>query len=152
MEAAYNFLTGPSLIICFIAFILVSYILLGLLTWSYIKPLKYIGIPALITGVITLSLKGAVSLTVNYIAKEELELFKPFLDECGNLFVIFALIFIISGIILITLYALINYFQNKHIKDGKSKREEQPEVVKPKTEEASLKQSKNKVKKEKNLL
>lgn len=31
-------------------FVLVSYIIVGLLTWSFIKPLKYLGIPTICVG------------------------------------------------------------------------------------------------------
>ena len=119
MEVAYNFLTGPGLILSFIGFILLSYIILGLLTWSFVRPLKYLGITSIITGFITLTLKGGVYLTVNYFAKDDLELFKPFLDECGNLFAILGIIFIVCGIILVVIHKIVEHFSQKKLENKK---------------------------------
>ncbi len=156
MEAAYNFLTGPNLILCFIAFMLASYILLGLLTWSFVRPLKYIGVTSIITGIITLSLKGGVYLTVNYFARDELELFKPFLDECGNLFAIIGTIFIASGIILIVIHKIIDYFYQKNMKEKTKTTETKKAETKTQEErteknENVIEKKTNKVKKEENL-
>ena len=45
---------GKTFILYFLLFILVSYLLLALLTWSFIKPLKYLGIPFIVVGILTL--------------------------------------------------------------------------------------------------
>lgn len=49
-------------------FIIISYLILALLTWSFIKPLKYLGIPMIIVGIILLIIRSFSSTILKVIA------------------------------------------------------------------------------------
>lgn len=119
MEAAFNFLTGPGLVICFVGFLVLSYIILALLRWSFIDPLKNLSIPIMIVGVITFLAKWAVYYTVNYLVKDDLDLFKPFLDNCGDLFLQMGLVIFGTGVLLLVIYKILDVVRSNHQKKKK---------------------------------
>ena len=128
MELVYNILTSNTIIFALIGFIFFSYLIVGLLTWSFIKPLKYLGFPIIIVGLFSFALKGLLTIGLNSIELDGLGIIRALITSSGNIFVKFAVIFISTGTIMVILYFVLN-------KVLKSKNSQKPkEQVKAKEE------------------
>lgn len=127
MEAVYSFITGESLLLSLLAFIAVSYVIVGLLTWSFIKPLKYLGFPIVIVGLISFGLKSILALVLETMDLEGAGIIKIFINSSGNLFIKYAVICLITGAIMIASY----YALNITLKTGKTKKSNKSESYRP---------------------
>lgn len=59
---------GPKMIITYIiGFSIIMYLLISLLTWSFIKPLKYLGIPTLLVGLLLVVIRLASSFILDFV-------------------------------------------------------------------------------------
>ena len=119
MEVVYNFVTGKGLIISIIVFIILSYLIMALITWSIKKPLKYLGISIIITGIITLIMKYVFSLVIKYGLEEKLGFFKPFFASCEELFVKYGVSILAIGIGMIIVYKILDLILKPGKKDKK---------------------------------
>lgn len=57
MDSLLNTISSTLIIYIFIGFIIFTYLLLSLLNWSFVKPLKFMGISSIIVGAIVSSLR-----------------------------------------------------------------------------------------------
>ena len=117
MEVAYNFITSKYLFIAFIAFIIFSYILLGLLTRSFNKPLKYLGYPTVIVGLINFGVDLSFNYLYKVIPEAELIFLKPFFISCQKIFLRFGIICSIVGVVILIIYYVINKILKNKSKD-----------------------------------
>lgn len=88
-------------------FFIVMYLLISLLTWSFIKPLKYLGIPTMISGMLLIVIRllartiiNLFDLKINFINNLLPVILKPLL--------IYGIICTIIGILMIITYKIIN--------------------------------------------
>ncbi len=125
MLEAYNFITGQSIILWFIAFLILSYLIEALFTWSFIKPLKYLGIPIIIVGIVSLILKVILMLGVDTLFKDKLAFIKPFFDNSENLFIKYGIICIAVGIVMIIIYVIINKILKSKASDNEKPKDKQ---------------------------
>ena len=119
MEAIINFLTSGAILTAFICVIAVSYLIIGLLTWSFIKPLKYLGVCSTIVGLVGFVLKLLLSYIVDILDIEGIGIVKSIILASGNVFLKYAVIFLVVGILLEVLY----YVINKTLKSNKKKKD-----------------------------
>ena len=112
MKQISNFLSSPTFIIVFIIFLILSYFLIKLLTGSYLKPLKYLGIPCLITGIFTISLKWVINLIKEYLTQNNLGILNTVMETFKDIFVKFGLIFIAIGLLSLIIYFILNKVLN----------------------------------------
>lgn len=113
METISNLLSsiaGGALWIIFSMVIIISYLILALFNWSFIKPIKYIGISIIVVGSLLILVRalnsvllGLVSTIFNLPASIMSILLRPVL--------IMGIVYIIIGILLIILNNL--YYKNK---------------------------------------
>ena len=103
----------PQLIIFFIAFIIFSYLLIALLTWSLTKPLKYLSIPFIIIGIIILILRFSVPVIITAIPQNELNMPNTIINTLLSPFLKSGIICLLAGILSMTLYIVIGKLANK---------------------------------------
>ena len=104
-------------------FLIFTYLLISLLTWSLLKPLKYLGIPTIVTGVLFLIVRLLSSVIVGLFSIE-FPVIKVVLPSILKPVLISGLLCMIIGIVMIVLYVVIN----NHLKN-KNQSTEQPIVT-----------------------
>lgn len=102
----------PQLIIFFIAFIIFSYLLIALLTWSLTKPLKYLSIPFIIIGIIILIFRFSVPVIITAIPQNELNMPNTIINTLLSPFLKSGIICLLAGILSMTLYIVIGKLTN----------------------------------------
>lgn len=100
----------PQLLIFFIAFIIFSYLLIALLTWSLTKPLKYLSIPFIIIGIIILILRFCLPLIITIIPENTVNVPNSLVNVILNPFLKSGIICLLIGIIFMIVYILIGKF------------------------------------------
>lgn len=97
-----------TLIMAFIILFSIFYALVSLFTWNLLKPLKYLGIPTLVVGILTLFIRFASSSIINILTNEFGDIVKqifPFvLTPLQNI----GIIFFVLGLLMLIIYAIIN--------------------------------------------
>ena len=102
----------PQLIVFFIAFIIFSYLLIALLTWSLTKPLKYLSIPFIIIGIIILIFRFSVPVIITAIPQNELNMPNTIINTLLSPFLKSGIICLLAGILSMTLYIVIGKLTN----------------------------------------
>lgn len=100
-------ISKPQLIIGIIAFVIFSYFFIALLTWSLIKPLKYLSTSFFIIGIIILIFRFAFPIIITSVLQNELNIPSTILNVILNPFLRSGIICIIIGILFITTYIII---------------------------------------------
>ena len=111
-----NFLeiiSKPGLIIFFIAFVIFSYLLIALLTWSLTKPLKYLSIPFIIIGIIILIIRFCLPFIITIMPENTVNVPSSLVNVMLNPFLKSGIICLLAGILSMTLYILIGKFTKK---------------------------------------
>lgn len=103
----------PQLILFFIAFIIFSYLLIALLTWSLTKPLKYLSIQFIIIGIIILIFRFSVPVIITAIPQNELNMPNTIINTLLSPFLKSGIICLLAGILSMTLYIVIGKLTNK---------------------------------------
>lgn len=98
-------------------FFLVTYLLISLLTCSFIKPLKYLGIPTIIVGVLLIIFRFTSTGIINMIVDEELNIIKIILPNLLKPMLINGIICLLVGILMIVGYKLINKYKKNEIQN-----------------------------------
>ena len=96
-------------IILFILF----YLLISLMTWSFLKPLKYLGIPTIIAGSLFISIRFISSFIINLIPN--MSIMKYILPGMLKPILIMGICLLIFGILMFVIYILINKYAKKSI-------------------------------------
>jgi len=105
-----NFINSQNIYLYIIGLFVLFYIIIGLLTWNIIKPLKYIGIVHIIVGIIFMVLKLLpYSISVLY-ENKLLEMILPTVIK--PIFIIGLYIFG-SGLLMVILYRIIKKIKDK---------------------------------------
>lgn len=111
-------ISKPQLIIGIIAFVIFSYFFIALLTWSLIKPLKYLSTSFFIIGIIILIFRFTFPTIITSVLQNELNIPSTILNVILNPFLRSGIICIIIGILFITTYIIIGKLKiNKTKKD-----------------------------------
>jgi len=113
-----------ALIISFIVIFIVFYGLISLLTWNLLKPLKYLGIPTLVVGIIILITRFTSSFIINSLASEFGSFIKDLFPLAFSPLQNIGIIFFILGLLMIIIYAVINNNKNKIDNNEKNVQEE----------------------------
>ena len=100
-------ISKPQLIIGIIAFVIFSYFFIALLTWSLIKPLKYLSTSFFIIGIIILIFRFTFPTIITSVLQNELNIPSTILNVILNPFLRSGIICIIIGILFITTYIII---------------------------------------------
>lgn len=88
-------------------FIVISYLLLCLMTWSFYKPLKYLGIPVIGTGTILLIIRFLPSIILNFF-NFDAKIIKTLLPSLLKPVLIKGILCIVIGTGMIVIYGFIN--------------------------------------------
>lgn len=86
-------------------FILLMYLVIGLLTWSIIKPLKYLGIPTLITGILFIIIRFIPNIVIS-ILDVKISVIKAVLPSVLKPIFIYGISSLLIGLVMIILYNL----------------------------------------------
>lgn len=95
-------------------FLICMYLLISLLTWSFIKPLKYLGIPTCFVGVFFLIIRLSSSLVLN-IFEEKANIIKILLPSMLKPILFNGIIALLIGVLMIILYVVVNNNRKKDI-------------------------------------
>lgn len=120
-----NIINSINLYYVFIPLLIIFYFLFALFTWSFLKPLKYIGSVNITTGLMFMSIK-LLSTIINSFNINNI--IKDILPTIINPLFTSGLISLISGIIMMLIY----YIVNKIIKNKKEKVEQEPKLIEEK--------------------
>ena len=105
-------LLNENLILYLIIFIVSFYLLISLLTWSFIKPLKYLGISNIVVGIVIIIIRLLLNSITNLIP-EYIKIFEIILPTIVKPLLISGIICIIIGIIMLIINYLINKYKRK---------------------------------------
>ncbi len=114
--------------IAFGVIFVIVFLLVALFTWSFYKPLMWLGVPTVMVGLLTASI-GSTKLLMNNITIEELgtyqTIFENLVGPILNNLLIYGLIILGKGIIMIVLYSIIDkhYHKKEEPKKGEEKTE-----------------------------
>lgn len=90
-----------------IGIFVVFYLLVSLLTWSFIKPLKYLGIPTIIVGILFIIIRFVPNALLTLV-DENINFIKGLLPSILKPVLINGLVCLIVGVLMIVGYTLIN--------------------------------------------
>ena len=119
VDDSLSIITGYAFVLAFVIFFVFSYLLVALLTWSFVKPFKYLSISFIVVGVFVLIFRLSIpSISSLILASENINLptfllptlLKPFLNA--------GLISIFVGILFIGFYIFINKVMKKDNTDN----------------------------------
>lgn len=114
--SAFEFFNSTTFILCFVAFLIVFYLLISLLTWSMIKPLKYMGIPTLIVGIICIPIYLAPNVIINFLPLDEyVNIIEKVLPLFMKPLLIYGIACFIVGLLMIIVYKIINKKRKSNI-------------------------------------
>lgn len=97
-------------------FFTLMYLLISLLTWNFIKPLKYLGIPTTLVGLLLIIIRLLSSSIISKI-DADIELIIGLLPLILKPILINGIIFMIIGILMIVWYSIINNKQHSTIEN-----------------------------------
>lgn len=103
-----SFLSNGMIWVYIGVFFLISYLLISLLTWSFIKPLKYLGIPTILVGVLLIIVRFTSNIIITLINSDELNMIKVILPNLLKPMLINGIICVLIGIGMVVGYSLIN--------------------------------------------
>lgn len=128
-----NLIDDGKLLIYFIIFFVFSYLLVALLTWSFIKPLKYLSFPLIITGIIAMGIRFIIPFVINTLLNGEAVIPQSLLGAILKPLLTCSLSAIIGGIVMFVLYKFIKKYRKLAKKEKKNaikeaKRQEKEEI------------------------
>lgn len=107
LDNILDLFTTNQILIFILLFIIVSYLLIALFTWSIRKPLKYLSIPLIIVGILLLTIRFAGSMIISFLPLEInipntiiSVILNPFLKSgiyCLLIAILFIIIYILTG-------------------------------------------------------
>ena len=89
-------------------FIIINYLLISLLTWSFYKPLRYLSIPTMLTGITLIVTIFLPSLLINILNVNLPFNLEPIIKVLLNPLLIPGILLTIIGVVMIVLYNIIN--------------------------------------------
>ena len=95
--------------------VLSFYLIVGLLTWSFIKPLKYLGIPTIIAGIFTIILRFILPVIARIMFSDVMIISKVLPALLGPLLETGVVVFVIGIIMLVTNYFITRKLENKNV-------------------------------------
>lgn len=99
-------------------FFVLTYLFISLLTWSFIKPLKYVGIPTLIVGLLFISIRASSNVLVNIFVEGD-NLINTLMPSLLKPILINGLICFLVGLGMIVGYIFINKkTKNKEVEEN----------------------------------
>lgn len=121
-----DFITGSNIMVIFLCFLVFSYLIMVLMTWSLIKPFKYLGFPVIAVGIALIVCKFAIK-PISAAFASDFKGFLPLITNHGATFLTFGLLLIVMGITIEVLYLVLrtNLVLKKTIKTY----DEEPNVV-----------------------
>lgn len=112
-----NIITSTYFYIYAIVVFIVFYLFVSLLTWSFLKPLKYLGIPTMMAGSLFISIRFVPSIIISLIPN--MSIMKYILPSMLKPILIMGISLLIIGILMFIIYILINKY-DKSKKDLKT--------------------------------
>ena len=106
-------LLNKNLILYLIIFIILFYLVISLFTWSFIKPLKYLGISNIIVGILIIIIRFLLNSIINIALPDYIKIFDIILPTIVKPLLISGIICIIIGIIMLIINYLINKYKRK---------------------------------------
>lgn len=103
---------NSNFIIYLVLFIIIFYLLISLLTWDIIKPLKYLGISNIVVGVIIIIIRFILNEVVTLVP-DYIKFVETILPTILKPILISGILCILFGIIMILAYSLINKYKIK---------------------------------------
>lgn len=106
-----NLLTGGAVIYALIVFFAFSYGIVALLTWSPLKPLKYLGFPVILSGVLSICLKALFYINPHDMSYSSLV--KLVASKGEAVFFKYGVVLLIIGVIMLGIYYMITFLKIK---------------------------------------
>lgn len=107
--------TTNQILIFILLFMIVSYLLIALFTWSIRKPLKYLSIPLIIVGILLLAIRFAGSMIISFLPLE-INIPNTIISVILNPFLKSGIYCLLIAILFIIIYILTDKFN----KNGKN--------------------------------
>ena len=107
-------INGKMILVYVAIFIVAMYLIISFFTWSFIKPLKYLGIPTLISGIVFTIIRFIPNAFINLI-EAEYSFIKIILPSMLKPILINGILCILTGVVMIVLYSLINKSKKESI-------------------------------------
>lgn len=101
LQTIFNFLSSNYMYYILSGFIVISYLLLALLNWSFVNCLNFISIPTMVIGILFCLLRLTFSLILNAISKIDIDTINNIISSMLNPLLIIGVISIIFGIVLL---------------------------------------------------
>ena len=108
-------LLNANLILYLVIFIILSYILISFFTWSFIKPLKYLGISNIVVGVIVIIIRFLLNI-IDVFVPDYIKIVEIVLPTIVKPLIVSGIVAIISGILMLVVNYLINKYKEKNNK------------------------------------
>ena len=103
-----KFIQSKYMYIFIMCFIIINYLLISLLTWSFYKPLRYLSIPTMLTGITLIVTIFLPSLLINILNVNLPFNLEPIIKVLLNPLLIPGILLTIIGVVMIVLYNIIN--------------------------------------------
>ena len=103
-----KFIQSKYMYIFIMCFIIINYLLISLLTWSFHKPLRYLSIPTMLTGITLIVTIFLPSLLINILNVNLPFNLEPIIKVLLNPLLIPGILLTIIGVVMIVLYNIIN--------------------------------------------
>ena len=103
-----KFIQSKYMYIFIMCFIIINYLLISLLTWSFHKPLRYLSIPTMLTGITLIVTIFLPSLLINILNINLPFNLEPIIKVLLNPLLIPGILLTIIGVVMIVLYNIIN--------------------------------------------
>ena len=103
-----KFIQSKYMYIFIMCFIIINYLLISLLTWSFHKPLRYLSIPTMLTGITLIVTIFLPSLLINILNVNLPFNLEPIIKVLLNPLLITGILLTIIGVVMIVLYNIIN--------------------------------------------
>lgn len=110
-----NMLTGSLVIYVLLVFVFFSYGIVSILTWSPIKPLKYLGFPVILAGVLSLCVRTLF--IINPYDMSYNSLARLVASKGEFVFLKYGITLIVIGVIMLGIYYLITFLKIKNQKE-----------------------------------
>lgn len=102
-----SFLSGRMILLYIALFVIVMYLIISLLTWSFLKPLKYLGIPTLCVGILFIFARFFSTIMIDLL-NIKINIIKTLLPSMLSPVLINGILCTVLGLIMIIVYAVIN--------------------------------------------
>lgn len=116
LETTVKIVNSIEFKIAFGVLFVVVFLLVSLFTWSFYKPLIWLGIPTIMVGILTASI-GSTRLLMNNITIEELGSYQTIIENLVspilNNLLIYGLIILAKGTIMVIIYSIIDKHKRK---------------------------------------